>query len=146
MNADMSAVHNSLIKVVTDEFPKLLPTNATSHQAALETMRAELSASIRRVDERLAQEVASLRAEIQALWENRGLITPLMSPPCTGVNIPSFSPATSSRPVVPPVGGQTSGGRLVAPPAVCPALLSDTPMGSPQPNALAVTKAPLLVW
>ena len=122
MQADMSAIHGALIRAVTKELPKLLPT---SNQAALDATRAELSASIRQVDERLAQEAAALRAEIQVLRENRGLITPLMSPPRPGVNIPSFSPATSLHPVVPPGGSQASGGCLVAPPSSVPS----TPLG-----------------
>ena len=117
LEGDMLTIHNALIETVTKELPKLLPPDVVK-QAALDAVRAESSTSIRQVDERLAQEVAALRSEIQSLRENRGLLAPLMSPPRPGVNISSFSPATLQRPIVPPVGSRTSGGQLVAPPSM----------------------------
>ena len=117
IEGDMSTIHNALIETVTKELPKLLPTDVAK-QTALDAARAESSASIKQVDERLAQEVAALHAEIQGLRESRGLITPLMSPPRPGVNIPSFSPAMLAHPAVSPMGSRASGGRLVAPPSV----------------------------
>ena len=117
LQGDISTIHDTLIDTVTKELPSLIPAEVVK-QTALDAARKESADSVKQVDDRLTQEVAALRREIQSLRESRGLITPLMSPPRPGVNISSFSSATPVRPSVPPAGSQVSGGQLVAPPSM----------------------------
>ena len=117
LQGDISTIHDTLIDTVTKELPSLIPAEVVK-QTALDDARKESADSVKQVDDRLTQEVAALRREIQSLRESRGLITPLMSPPRPGVNISSFSSATPVHPSVPPAGSQVSGGQLVAPPSM----------------------------
>ena len=117
LQGDISTIHDTLVDTVTKELPSLIPAEVVK-QTALDAARKESADSVKLVDDRLTQEVAALRRELQSLRENRGLMTPLMSPPRPGINISSFSSATPARPSFPPAGSQVSGGQLVAPPSM----------------------------